>query len=271
MHKILITGNNGFIGSYLQKHLGRRYGTVGISRATGHDITDLASLMKIEGSVDTIIHTAAVASNDFEDAFRINALGTLNLCRFAKEKGIKRLILLSSIFALEHEENGYFNSYGRTKKFSEEIARAYCEENGISLSILRLSQVYDDARLAQTGQAMLYYFIDTIRNEGKITLFGKRNPLRNYIHIDYLSHVVEDVVAHQDSGIWNVTETRDHTITEIAYMIFETLQKTPSLTYLEEKPDIPSVHIPKEAIYRNENIISIPLRDGIERIINHDG
>jgi len=270
MHKILITGNNGFIGSYLQRYLVRKHETTGISRATGHDITDMDSLMTIEASVDTLIHTAALASNDFEDAFRVNALGTLNLCKFAKEKGIKHLILLSSIFALEHEENGYFNSYGRTKKFSEEIARAYCEENGIRLSILRLSQVYDDARLAQPGQAMLYYFIDTIRSEGKITLFGKRNPLRNYIHIDYLSQVVEDVVAHQDGGTWNVTEVRDHTITEIAYMIFEKLQKRPSITYLEQKPDIPSVYIPKEALYRNEHIISIPLKEGIERIINHD-
>ena len=270
MHKLLITGNSGFIGSYLQKHLEGSYDTRGISRATGHDVSDLDSLLTIEEAPDTIIHTAAIASNDFETAFEINAVGTLNVCRFAKERGVKRMILLSSIFGLEHEENGYFNSYGRTKKMSEEIARSYCAEHDIELTLLRLAQVYDDARLAQPGQAMLYYFIDTIRKEGKITLFGKRNPLRNYIHIDYLCAVVEEVLSKRQNGTWNVLETKDHTIAEIAYMIFGLLQKRPVIDYLPEKPDIPSVYIPKDDCYLSEHITSISLKEGIERIIHHD-
>jgi nucleoside-diphosphate-sugar epimerase len=250
--------------------LAKTYTTVGLSRADGFDITDFNSLQKIESKIDTILHTAAIASNEYEASFQSNVIGTLNLCKYAKENGIKRFILLSSIFAFDKSDNGYFNSYGQTKKTSEDVAKAYCAENDIELTILRLAQVYDDARLAQAGQAMLYYFIDTIQAEGKITLFGRSNPLRNYIHIDYLCDIIGEVIGEKKVGIWNIVEEKNHTITEIAYMLFELLQKQPDITRLPEKPDIPSVYIPNEDRYSSKTISSIALIEGLKRILNHD-
>ncbi len=270
MGTILITGNGGFIGNYIEKTLNKHYKTIGLSRADGSDITDYHSLKKSEGEIDVIIHTAAIASNDYEISFQTNVVGTLNLCKYAKEHGIKRFILLSSIFAFDEKDNGYFNSYGKTKKTSEEVATAYCQENGIDLTILRLAQVYDDARLAQSGQAMLYYFVDTIHTQGKITLFGNTNPLRNYIHIDYLCDVVTEVIKKNQIGTWNIIEKKSHTIIEIAYILFDVLQKQPQIFRLSEKPNIPSVHIPYDNIYQSNTLTSISLTDGIKRILNHD-
>ena len=270
LETILITGNGGFIGSYIEKTLSNQYNTIGLSRTDGCDITDYGSLKKIEHNIDVIIHAAAIASDDYEASFETNVIGTLNLCKYAKEHGIKRFILLSSIFAFDANDNGYFNSYGKTKKTSEEVASAYCIENGIDLTILRLAQVYDDARLAQSGQAMLYYFIDTINEQGTINLFGSTNPLRNYIHIDYLCNVVEEVVKEKKVGTWNVIEEKNHTISEIAYMLFDLLQKQPNISYLLDKPNIPSVHIPCEDRYKSQKISSIPLIEGIKRILTHD-
>jgi len=262
--------NKGFIGSYLVEALNDLYEVKGFSRDEGYDITDYASLKKREEQIDILIHTAAVSDNDYEVSFEANVVGTLNICKYAKSHGIGKVVLLSSIFALDHSDNGYFNSYGKTKKISEEVALAYCEEQKIDLSILRLAQVYDDARFAQEGQAMLYYFIDTVRTEAKITLFGCNNPLRNYIHIDYLCDVVREVLLEEKIGIWNVIEEKSHTITEIAYILFDLLQKQPNINRLTEKPDIPSVHIPREDRYISNTLTSIPLREGIKRILNYE-
>jgi len=270
METILITGNGGFIGSYIEKTLSNRYNAIGLSRADGYDIKDLNSLKKIESKIDIIIHAAAIASDDYETSFQTNVVGTLNLCKYAKENGIKRFILISTIFALEENDNGYFNSYGKTKKTSEEVAAAFCKENNINLTILRLAQVYDDARLAQSGQAMLYYFIDTIHTQGRITLFGRSNPLRNYIHIDYLCGIIEEILTEKKVGTWNIIEEKSHTITEIAYLIFDVLQKQPNISLLPEKADIPSVHIPYEDNYSSDMHSPIPLIDGIKRILNYD-
>jgi len=268
--KVLITGNRGFIGSYLEKTLSSSYETIGLSRADGYDITNFETLMKLEENIDTIIHAAAVATNDYELAFQNNVVGTLNICRYAKESGVKRVILLSTIFAIDEEDNGYFNSYGKTKKVSEELAKEYCRENGIELTILKLAQVYDDARVAQKGQAMLYYFIDAINKESKINLFGKTNPLRNYIHIEYLCRVVNEVLEENKIGTWSVVEQKNHTISEIAYMLFDILNKKPNISYFTDKPDIPSVHIPTNDTYKSDKILSIPLIEGMKRILNYD-
>ncbi len=267
---ILITGNGGFIGSYIEKTLSDRYNTVGLSRRDSFDITDYSSLKKRESKIDIIIHAAAIASDEYETSFQTNVVGTLNLCKYAKENGIKRFILLSTIFAFDQKDNGYFNSYGKTKKMSEEVAAAYCQENGIDLTVLRLAQVYDDARLAQTGQAMLYYFIDTIQTQSQITLFGRGNPLRNYIHVDYLCGIVKEVIEEEKVGTWNILEEKSHTITEIAYMLFDILHKQPNISRLLEKPNIPSVHIPYENQYSSDTLSPISLIDGIKRILNHD-
>ena len=267
-HTVLITGNNGFIGSYVEKALQSSCDTIGLSRESRTDIAHYDTFKTPAKKIDVIIHTAAVASDDFETAFATNVVGTRNICRYAKEHGIGRIILLSSIFAFDEPDNGYFNNYGRTKKLSEEVAQAYCDAHGIDLTILRLAQVYDDKRLAAPGQAMLYYFIDTIRTTKQITLFGRSNPLRNYIHIDYLCSVIEEVVVQKKSGIWNVVEEKSHTVAEIAYMVFEAVNAIPAISYLPEKSDIPSVHIPITQRYMCDRCDTISLKEGIERIIH---
>jgi len=266
---ILITGSKGFIGSYLIRSLQNTYHCFGVSRSDNADITHYESLKALDVTPDIIIHAAASLGSDVEEAFSINVMGTLNICKYAKEKGAKHLILISSLSVYEREENEYFNIYGRTKKQSEEIAEAYCKEHGIALTILRLSQVYDDRGLAKKSQGMLYYFIETIQKEQKISIFGKKNPLRNYIHIDYLTAVVQDVIVRCNTGIYNIIEEKDHTISEIAYMIFDLLSYKPTLIFLEDKPDIGQVYIPHDKHYQSD-IQPISLKEGIQRIIHYD-
>ena len=266
---ILITGSSGFIGSYISTELKHNYTCVGISRSQNIDITCSSDLRKMSVDPDIIIHTAAVLSNDVEEAFQVNVVGTLNICKYAKEKNVRHLILISSLSVYERAENEYFDVYGRTKKQSEEIAEAYCNENNIKLTILRLSQVYDDRGLAKSSQGMLYYFIDTIKSKQKISIFGNKNPLRNYIHINYLTQLIQDVIKKGNAGVYNVREDKNHTITEIAYIIFGLLKITPDIILLKDKPDIGSVFIPEKNRYKS-SIESISLKDGIQRILNND-
>jgi len=270
MKTVLITGSQGFIGSYLKKSLQDDYYTIGFSRQEGFDISDFQSLKKIDRKIDIIIHSAATMSNNFEESFLVNALGTLNICKYAKKNQVKHLILISSLSIFDTPDNEYFNNYSKTKKESELIASSYCEDNNIKLSILRLAQVYDDQRIAQKNQQMLYYFIDTIKEQSKISLFGKKNPIRNYIHIEYVASVIKEVLQQSKTGTWNILEEKNHSISEIAYMLFDILKKQPNITYLQDKANIPSVHIPNTNIYKSTTISSISLYEGLKRILNHD-
>jgi len=265
---MLITGNKGFVGSYIENYFENAYDCYGISRDDNIDIRLYENLEKLDISPEIVIHTVASFSDDVQSSFETNVIGTLNICKYAKEKQSKHLILISSLSVYEREENEYFNLYGRTKKQAEEIAESYCEQHNICLTILRLSQVYDDCGIARKNQGMLYYFIDMIKKNKRIEIFGEKNPLRNYIHIDYLSLVIEDVIKKEKSGIYNIIEKKNHTIIEIAYMIFDILNIKPEIEFLVDKPNIGNVYIPTES-YDNE-VQSISLRNGIERIINYE-
>jgi nucleoside-diphosphate-sugar epimerase len=270
MHRVLITGERGFIGSYLRGSLNQKYETIGLPRSEGYDITAYDTIVKLEPKIDMIVHAAAIATDDFESSFQTNVVGTLNVCKLAQAKKVEHLVLISSLSAFETQDNEYFNNYAKTKKMSEEVAVSYCADHDIKLTILRLAQVYDDAGLAKAAQPMLYYFINTIQDKGEIALFGRTNPLRNYIHVEYVCDVISEILQAQKVGTWNLLDERSHTISEVAYMIFGLLGKTPNMRYLQDKPNIPSVHIPREDRYHSASLDSIPLEAGIKRILAYE-
>src|SRR3990167_7680025 len=95
MHKLLLTGANGFVGQHLIKALADQYQILGIVHQA--DLQDSGNVSYQSGNIldrgflediinkqqpDSIIHLAAIAptwSKDPENIFKINLLGTLNL------------------------------------------------------------------------------------------------------------------------------------------------------------------------------------------------
>lgn len=250
------------------KSLEKNNSCFGVSRKEGIDITNYQSFHSITFNPDIIIHAAASLSNNIEETFNTNILGTLNICKYAKEKKVKHLVLISSIFIFNNIENGYFNNYGQSKKQAEEIAESFCKENDISLTILRFSQIFDEKKEAAKSQGMLYYFIDTIKNNQTISIFGNKNPIRNYIHIKDVLKVIEEVVNSKKTGIFNVLNPKNHTINEIAYMIFDVLDIKPNIDYIKEKEDILSIYVPSEDLYPNKDFID--LKSGITEVLAYE-
>ena len=268
MNNLLVTGSQGFIGSYIIDYFEERYNCMGLSRSTGFDIVNYDNLKQISFNPDIIIHSAGYLGNDFETSFQTNVVGTLNVCKFAKDKGIKHFILISSIFVFNNLENEYYNNYGMSKKQSEEITEQFCKENDINLTILRLSQVYDPARKSKESQKMLYYFIDSIYKTKKVNIFGSKDPLRNYIHINDVIEIIDDVVEMKTFGTFNVINEKSSSISEISKIIFKIHNLDININYLKEKDNILSVYIPSTNLYDKKNNY-IPLLEGIREIIKY--
>ncbi len=269
LNNLLITGSTGFIGSYADEYLKDKYNCLGISRKDSIDISNYATLLNVKFDPNIIVHIAASLNNNIDDCFATNVLGTFNICKFAKEKKVKQIILISSISIFNNIENGYYNNYAISKKQSEEVAQAYCKEHNIKLTILRLSQVYDTKGYARKNQGMLYNFIDTIKTNKSISIYGNKNPIRNYTHIKDVLKIINEVLVNNTIGNFNVINQKNHTIEEIAYIIFELYNLHPNISYLKEENDILPIYIPSENIYELENGY-ISLKDGIKEIIDHD-
>jgi nucleoside-diphosphate-sugar epimerase len=109
MKKVLLTGTSGFLGSNLAKDLKNRgFEVLSISRkevvddvgmhVQGNfaDYEDLEKL-NLDGS-ESLVHLAAVTGDaSEEDAMRVNVYETSRLVRYCVEKGIKKIVLASSI------------------------------------------------------------------------------------------------------------------------------------------------------------------------------
>lgn len=144
---LFITGASGFVGRHLLRRLAaHNYETLFcLSRAA----TDLArenpQARTLEGSLadidrypaelaasDCVVHLAAATGKlRPEDYFKINVVGTNNLVEQAKECGIKRFLLVSSIAARYANKDRYY--YAQSKEKAEQIVR----ESGLKSTIVR--------------------------------------------------------------------------------------------------------------------------------------
>lgn len=170
---VLVTGANGFLGSYLTRLLVqenykvrilvRRESSLSlledilpqIEIAYG-DILDLPSLEMAFAGVSEVYHTAAIISFEpgaKEKMMKTNIEGTANIVNFCLSAGVRKLIHVSSVAALGVENDGQFitektkwsksssTSYGQSKYYAElEIYRGIAE--GLNACIVNPAMIF---------------------------------------------------------------------------------------------------------------------------------
>jgi nucleoside-diphosphate-sugar epimerase len=164
--KAFITGASGFIGTHLAEELLRRKWQVSVLvherdlpqpqrfQIIRGDIKEDGTLREMFQGTDVLFHLAAVlgaARIDKNEFFKINAEGTENVLKAAREARIKRIIHFSSAGVLgsvkenraveEDHPPSPQDVYDRTKLEGERIALRYAQE-GSDLVVVRPGWVY---------------------------------------------------------------------------------------------------------------------------------
>ncbi len=165
---VLVTGGAGYIGSHACKALALAgYIPLTIDNLSTAvdlrfvkygpfvelDIRNTASLAKIIQSnrIDTVLHfagSAYVNESQIDPAkyYSNNVTATLSLLEAMRIGGAKKLVFSSTCATYGVSETGYFNEeqrqcpvnvYGRTKLFSENAIRDYCDAYAFSARCLR--------------------------------------------------------------------------------------------------------------------------------------
>lgn len=174
MHKVLITGGAGFIGSHLADKLtgnglahvvvldNMRRGSLEnlrdcharIAVRTG-DILDRHVLAECVKECDVVFHLAAQsnvigAAQNGDYCFAANVEGTYNVLEAARAAGVRRIVFSSSrevygdpgkLPVAESAPLAPKNAYGTSKAAGEVYCRAW-RNNGMEVAILRLANVY---------------------------------------------------------------------------------------------------------------------------------
>ena len=110
--KILVTGNSGFLGRYLQQELQRSHSVDTLSRNSSSTFSlDLSNkIPEFSTSYDIVIHAAGKAHSVPKDAeeeqafFQTNEQGTKNLLQGLEKAPPQTLVLISTVAVYGREE-----------------------------------------------------------------------------------------------------------------------------------------------------------------------
>lgn len=216
--KCLVTGAAGFIGSQLCEHLLRAgHSVVGVDAFIPYyprpiKEANLAALrsqagfafheldlrrdplgLALEG-VEVVFHLAAMAGllcswTDFDLYESCNVTGTQRLLEAVRPlSGLRRFIYASTSSVYGRYASGDetlptrpISPYGVTKLAAENLARAYAEERGLPLVILRYFSVYGPRQRPDMGYNI---FIRALLDGGPITIYGDGMQVRGNTYID---------------------------------------------------------------------------------------
>lgn len=205
--RVFITGASGFIGSALiagcidrqwnvcvLQHTRRLAGKTASEQkfdVVEGDITHPASLEGLFKGVDILFHCAAALGASVlpeSDFFRINAGGTQNVLRAAKDARVPKILHFSSAGVLgsvkrdEVADEDYplnpQNSYDRSKLEGEKIARRFADD-GMDIVIIRPGWVYGP------GDRRTFKLIEAIAKK-RFMLVTKGKALQTPVHIEDL-------------------------------------------------------------------------------------
>ncbi|MCC2606117.1 NAD-dependent epimerase/dehydratase family protein [Planctobacterium marinum] len=257
--RVVITGHTGFLGAELYNAFVQSFDTFGFATSNGFSLTDANTLEILPDKCDLVIHCAArmdVDVNNFVNSIDVNVRGSLHMAEYALDKGAK-LIHISSIFAIEHNDNQYYDGYGASKKIAEDVLLQYAKLTKLDLLILRLPQLYDLEGRAKKSQAMLYRLIDQVTLQHKAVIYGELDPQRNYLYIKDIQELILELSSSPLSGCYNCPHPNSVSATKLVRRIAKVHKIEVPIEFLQHKENLKTIHVPTTNLIW-EHVRSLP-------------
>jgi CDP-paratose synthetase len=201
MQTILITGINGYLGSYLAKALSVRYKIIGIEyssenlyRLEGYSFKVYSTIevenIFIENGIDIIIHTATLYGKNNEELIQMldsNLNSPLKLLNQALKHKCKLFINTDTVL------DRFISPYALTKRQFQEWL--YLKRNEIKVINMQLQHFYGP------GASSLNFIsgmIARLRNNEQQIDLTKGEQMRNFIYIDDVVNAYLTVIEKQN-------------------------------------------------------------------------
>lgn len=221
------------------------------------DINDFnfISFILSEYNIDAIIHFAAQShvDNSFDTSLQYtkdNIMGTHTLLEASRiYNKLKRFIHISTdeVYGEVHinhsgciEESilNPTNPYAATKAAAEMLVNSYYHSYKLPVIITRGNNVYGPN---QYPEKLIPKFVELLKNNKKMTIHGKGNSRRNFIHVYDVCLAVETILLKgKINEIYNIGTNNEYTVLEIAEKLLNILKPNEKLSdwiiYVEDRP-----------------------------------
>lgn len=205
--KILITGAEGNIGSYLFANLCRNHTVISLNK-NDLDITNKTKCTEIinESKPNIVIHTAALSNIDLcerdeTSAYTVNTIGSLNVAYACSLLDIPIIYISCNNVYDGKKTSPYYetdlctpiNVYGKTKLAGEKLIRTICTK----YFILRTSWIYGTKNC----------FVRKIIDNKDVPLFMCSGEISSPTYIKDLYYVIVRMLKSDMYGIYNCTNS----------------------------------------------------------------
>lgn len=267
MVRVLITGNKGFIGSYVMKLFPN---AIGYDRKNGQDILNYSQLHRVieRNKVDTIIHLAALVAipEGEEQPFEYiqnNVQGTMNVIDIALKTGVKKIVYASSSASYEPSSS----VYAFTKYAPELLLDHY--KHKIETVALRFFNVYGKGSNPAYSR-VIDAFIEGIRDKGEINIYGDGFQSRDFIHVADIARAIKQVVdiSIPTGTVMDLGTGHSVSVNWLAGYIAGLMNKDPKINYLPAREEVK--HSKADITKMKDNLLFTPeitLQEGLEKLI----
>lgn len=309
--KIIVTGGAGFLGSHLCDkliELGHDvYCVDNLITGNKENIKQLENnpnFKFIEYDVvnglpdglqaDQIYHLASPASPNKNnpksyialpfETMEVNTLGTWKLCEAAISMGAKFLFASTSeVYGdpLEHPQKEEYRGnvsttgpravYDESKRFGETVTSAFVRSKGLDGRIVRIFNTYGP-RMADDGRVVIEFITASLQNR-PFPVFGDGKQTRSFC---YISDMVDGIVSAMEKGekgeVYNLGNTDEFTIMELAQKIKELSSSTSDVQYVHDLPEddprqrCPDITKAKEKLGWEPKV---SLEEGLKKLIEY--
>lgn len=251
--KVLITGAEGYIGSYLTNYLVVNPSLEVIAlclkkpayfddlakkcKILECDVTKLDELKnKVPKDIDVVIHLAAL--NDVktakhpEQALIVNGMGTRNVLEIVKDAGIKSFIYFSVLQVYGRELSGTFtvdspincdSDYAFTHYVAEGYCKMYSLIHNMNTNVVRLAYSFGCPLSMQVDRWTIIpeCFCQDAAQKGEIRLKSSGKSVRDFIPLDYVGRSVEHLISNSKKGfnVYNLSSENVFSVVELANLV----------------------------------------------------
>jgi UDP-glucose 4-epimerase len=206
MKRVLITGENSYIGTSLENWLMREPAKYKIDTV---DMKDGSWKEKDFSEYDVVFHVAGIAhvSSDpnMEDLYyKVNRDLTIKTAKKAKAEGVKQFIFMSSIIVYGDSSSSKrvidrntvptpSNFYGNSKLQAEEGIK-HLESDDFKIVVVRPPMIY--------GKGSKGNYPRLANMAKKIPVFPDIDNERSMLHIDNLCEFIKVMIDHEETGLY---------------------------------------------------------------------